>query len=640
MIIKTERRTGDRTGARRPTPSPRSGARPTGAPCAGRSRTARSPSATAARPSSCAAPAGSCGRSRASDRSAPAATTRSTASPAAARSPRSASPHAPSRSPSTSGGAACRSATRRPRRHSCPHFYLTQGAKGRVRSSRRSVLRMLMKQEGVVIALRAARRRPPRRQLRQRPVHDRPVPRLRLLRGRAGLTTYAATVAAVALRSGAASGSASGLSASRRSSTSSATRSARCAERWSAAPTARAASWPWPDPSLQEPPGCGSAPCRSRTWSATASGSPSTGGRSAEARFARGPGAQCSRPSTAWPARLGPPTEFEALTAAAFARAGRAPRRPGAGGGGHGRPAGRHQRAGCRRGGDHQRAARSRAATWATTLAAIGAEKAAIIKPGNLAVTGAHGTRPAARSSSAARQLGVPLRLAGRAAAVSRHPPRGRLGRAADRRCARRTARCTTCRSACWGATRPATRPSRSRCSTRCERTPRVAARRSTGSRTPPSAPGFATAQLARAAGAAARHALRRRAAGRRAQPGRRARPGAGARRAGDAPLPARLRRDARQAGAGHAPRPGPAGAAARSSRRSRIRARDRRRELLDAWRRNRRAIPVAPPPTPGRLWSWRPSCAAPRTSRSWWPGSLYLVGAVRGMLGGEEAAA
>src|SRR5206468_841859 len=32
------------------------------------------------------------------------------------------------------------------------------------------------------------RRRPPRRQLRQRPVHDRPVPRLRLLRGRRGLT--------------------------------------------------------------------------------------------------------------------------------------------------------------------------------------------------------------------------------------------------------------------------------------------------------------------------------------------------------------------------------------------------------------------------------------------------------------------
>ena len=46
------------------------------------------------------------------------------------------------------------------------------------------------------------------------------------------------------------------------------------------------------------------------------------------------------------------------------------------------------------------------------TLTAIGAEKAAIIKPGNLAVTGARGRglRPIV---DRARRLGVPLALAG-----------------------------------------------------------------------------------------------------------------------------------------------------------------------------------------------------------------------------------
>ncbi len=38
----------------------------------------------------------------------------------------------------------------RPRRHSCPHFYLTQGSKGRVPVQAPQLLRTLMKQEGVV----------------------------------------------------------------------------------------------------------------------------------------------------------------------------------------------------------------------------------------------------------------------------------------------------------------------------------------------------------------------------------------------------------------------------------------------------------------------------------------------------------
>jgi hypothetical protein len=37
-----------------------------------------------------------------------------------------------------------------PRRHSCPHFYLTAGAKGRVGTDSPGVLRMLMKRDGVV----------------------------------------------------------------------------------------------------------------------------------------------------------------------------------------------------------------------------------------------------------------------------------------------------------------------------------------------------------------------------------------------------------------------------------------------------------------------------------------------------------
>jgi hypothetical protein len=38
----------------------------------------------------------------------------------------------------------------RPRRHSCPHFYLTHGSKGRVPVQAPQLLRTLMKQDGVV----------------------------------------------------------------------------------------------------------------------------------------------------------------------------------------------------------------------------------------------------------------------------------------------------------------------------------------------------------------------------------------------------------------------------------------------------------------------------------------------------------
>jgi hypothetical protein len=38
----------------------------------------------------------------------------------------------------------------RPRRHSCPHFFLTHGSGGRVPIEAPQVLRTLMKQEGVV----------------------------------------------------------------------------------------------------------------------------------------------------------------------------------------------------------------------------------------------------------------------------------------------------------------------------------------------------------------------------------------------------------------------------------------------------------------------------------------------------------
>jgi dihydrofolate synthase/folylpolyglutamate synthase len=110
--------------------------------------------------------------------------------------------------------------------------------------------------------------------------------------------------------------------------------------------------------------------------------------------------------------RLGPPTEFETLTAAAFAELARSPIdlalvEVGMGG--------RLDATNALDAGvavitnvqhDHER-------HLGRTLAAIGGEKAAIIKAGNLAVTGAtgRGLRPIAER---AHSLGVPLRLAGR----------------------------------------------------------------------------------------------------------------------------------------------------------------------------------------------------------------------------------
>ena len=110
--------------------------------------------------------------------------------------------------------------------------------------------------------------------------------------------------------------------------------------------------------------------------------------------------------------RLGPPTEFEALTAAAFAEL--------AGAGidlalvevGLG---GRLDATNVLDAGvavvtnvqhDHER-------LLGSTLAAIGAEKAAIIKPGNLAVTGARG-RGLAPILARCSEVGAPLRRAGR----------------------------------------------------------------------------------------------------------------------------------------------------------------------------------------------------------------------------------
>jgi dihydrofolate synthase/folylpolyglutamate synthase len=129
-----------------------------------------------------------------------------------------------------------------------------------------------------------------------------------------------------------------------------------------------------------------------------------------EARFARA--VQRVMPAVDRVAvRLGPPTEFEALTAAAFgelARSGLDLVLVEVGLGGRldatnvldpGVAAITNVQL------DHER-------YLGHTLAAIGAEKAAIIKPGSLAVTGAsgRGLRPI---SERARSLGVPLALAG-----------------------------------------------------------------------------------------------------------------------------------------------------------------------------------------------------------------------------------
>jgi dihydrofolate synthase/folylpolyglutamate synthase len=110
--------------------------------------------------------------------------------------------------------------------------------------------------------------------------------------------------------------------------------------------------------------------------------------------------------------RLGPPTEFEALTAAAFAelagaRIDLALVEVGLGG--------RLDATNVLDAGvavvtnvqhDHER-------LLGSTLAAIGAEKAAIIKPGNLAVTGAGG-RGLAPILARCSEVGAPLRRAGR----------------------------------------------------------------------------------------------------------------------------------------------------------------------------------------------------------------------------------
>ena len=255
------------------------------------------------------------------------------------------------------------------------------------------------------------------------------------------------------------------------------------------------------------------------------------------------------------------------------------------------------------------------------TLAAIGTEKAAIIKPGNLAVTGAHRSRPAAHPR--------PLRCRWRAAAAA--PGRGsriarRCARPAGTGCVvdaaharRRAARRSG--SGCSGSHQAATRRSRSAlldALARGRRAARRAARPIT--RGDPSR-ACATARwpgrlelLARDAHSATGPARRR------PQPGRRARPRRGPRRAGRAPLPARLRRDARQAGPRRAARPRPAGARAPSSPRSTIPARAAAGELLRRVAAHRRRRGRAVARRPRQALSQAAGAAPPPTSRSWWP--------------------
>ena len=326
----------------------------------------------------------------------------------------------------------------------------------------------------------------------------------------------------------------------------------------------------------------------------------------------------CCPPSTAWPAQLGPPTEFEALTAAAFAELAAADVdlvlvEVGMGG--------RLDATNVLDAGvaaitnvqlDHER-------YLGQTLAAIGTEKAAIIKRGNLAVTGAtgRGLRPIVER---ARQLGVPLSPGRAAAAVSRHRARGRLGRAASSTLHSPDGVLRDLHVGLLGshqagnaavalALLDALRADAARRGAPLDRITDATIRAGLRDVRWPG-----RLELLRG------DALRRRAAGRGAQPGRRPRPRPGPRRAGDAPLPARLRRDARQAGAGHAARPGRAGARSRSSRAVDDPGARSPRELLDAWQAHRRASrsrrrrPQAGAGAGGR--------AAPlrRTSRSWWP--------------------
>ena len=331
--------------------------------------------------------------------------------------------------------------------------------------------------------------------------------------------------------------------------------------------------------------------------------------------------------------RLGPPTEFEALTAAAFqelAEAGVDLALVEVGLGGRldatnvldpGVAAITNVQH------DHER-------LLGPTLAAIGAEKAAIIKPGNLAVTGAQG----------------------RGLRTHPRPLRGDPGGAAAR--GPRTAVSTPLlREAGWdGIVVDARRPgaARSRVCGRAAGKPPGRERRggpgrfsTPSSKTPSGAEiGWASTTTAIRRGFAAarwpgrlelltgdRRRLRVLLDGAHNPAGARA-AGSQPRRAGHAPLPDGLRSDARQAGRGGAAGPGTARSASRSSPASRTPAPSPRGAAGALATHRRRRTDGAEPRGALRLAAdLRRSAEQPVVVA----GSLYLVGAVRGMLRGEE---
>ena len=167
--------------------------------------------------------------------------------------------------------------------------------------------------------------------------------------------------------------------------------------------------------------------------------------------------------------RLGPPTEFEALTAAAFVELTRAGVdlalvEVGLGG--------RLDATNVLDAGvaaitnvqhDHER-------LLGSTLAAIGAEKAAIIKPGNLAVTGARG-RGLVPILERCAAVGAPLRRAGPGQPYHvTVRDSGWDGLVVDATTPAKGP-CLACGSGCWGATRRRTQRSRWLSSTRWPRT-------------------------------------------------------------------------------------------------------------------------------------------------------------------------
>ena len=195
------------------------------------------------------------------------------------------------------------------------------------------------------------------------------------------------------------------------------------------------------------PPACVSAPCRSRTWSAIASGSRSMACPTQRAALRRRRGRHVLPAVDRVAARLGPTNRVRGADRGRLRRAVRRRVRPGAGGGrawaaAWTRPTSSIQgwRSITNVQHDHERLPGHR--RWPPSAA----EKAAIIKPGNLAVSGATRPRAAADPCNAAAELARLPASGGPRAAVSRHPAARRLGRARGRRRRRPTARWTDLR--------------------------------------------------------------------------------------------------------------------------------------------------------------------------------------------------